>query len=113
MWDPCLRMDVFPSAFIYRRYSDVIQDTSYFGMKACLTFWSPGWKLMMSLGQDEPIYTYNHQYTRHFIREACYGGRVEANIQEFVSTLCTEFKTILQNHLKSSSQDIFNLMQEY
>ena len=74
---------------------------------------SLGWKLMMSLGQDEPIHTNNHQYTQHFIREACYGGRVGAKIQEFMSSLCTEIKIILQNLLKSNLQDNCNLMQEY
>ena len=67
----------------------------------------------MSLGQDEPIHTYTDQYTRHFLRDACYGGRVRANVQEFNSSLCTVIKTILQNQLKSDSQDICNLMQEY
>ena len=56
---------------------------------------------MMSLGQDEPIHTYTDQYTRHFFRDACYGGRVRANVQEFNSSLCTVIKTILQNQLKS------------
>ena len=64
---------------------------------------------MMFLGQDDPTYTYNHQYTRHFIGEACCGGRIVASIQEFI---CTENKTILQNLLKSDAQEICNLMQE-
>ena len=67
---------------------------------------------MMSLGEDEPVYTYNYQYTRLFIREACYGGRAGAKIQKFNSSLCMKNKTIFQNHLKSNSKDICNLMQE-
>ena len=82
-------------------------------MKDCLTTSSLAWKLMMSLGQHEPIYTYNHQYTRHFIREACDGRRVGANVQKFISSLSSEIRTIFQNLLKSCSEDICNLMQEY
>ena len=99
MWDPYLRLDLLSVAFIYRRCSDKnydISDKNYdiseFGMKDCSTTPSLGWKLMMSLGQDEPFYTYNHQCTRHFIREACYGGIVGANIQEFNSSLFGIYK---------------------
>ena len=35
---------------------------------------------MMSLGQEKPIYTYTHPLRKLFIREACYGGRVGANV---------------------------------
>ena len=64
---------------------------------------------MMSLGQGEPIYTYSHQNTRQFIREAGYGGRVGGEIQEFNSCLCTVILTILQNHKKSDSQEFLEL----
>ena len=68
---------------------------------------------MMSLGLDEPNYTYSHQYTRHFIREACYGGTVGAKIQGFRSTLHTEILEIIQKQLKSNSQGICKLKHEY
>ena len=55
-------------------------------MKDCLTVSSLPWKLMMSLGQDEPIHTNTHPYTRLFIREAFYGGTVGAIFQEFESS---------------------------
>ena len=66
----------------------------------------------MSLRQDEPIYTYNHQYTRQFIRKACHGRRIGANIQEFKSSLCNEIETIFQKTSKANSQEICTLMQE-
>ena len=102
-----MRLDVLSLPFINRRYSDEIYDLSEFGMKDYFTTSSLGWKLMSS-GQDEPIYTYNHQCTRYFIREACYRGRVGARMLEVHSSLCTEIKTSLQNHLKPNSQDIFS-----
>ena len=52
----------------------------------------------MSLAQDEPIYIYTHQHPRDFIREACFGGRVGVNIQEFRSSVCAENLVNLQNH---------------
>ena len=82
-------------------------------MKDCSTTSSLEWKVMMSLGWNEPIYTYNHQYTQYFIKKASYGGRVGANIQEFISSLSMKKKTILKNHLKFNSQDTCNLIQEY
>ena len=66
----------------------------------------------MPLVQDEPKKTYNHYFTRHFIRRTCYGGKVGANLQEINSNLCFEIKTFLQIHLKSNSPDICNLMQD-
>ena len=57
MWEPFLRLDVLSLAFMYRRYSDELYDITEFDMKDCLTISSLGWELMMSVGQDEPIYT--------------------------------------------------------
>ena len=80
---PYLRLNGLSLAFFYRTYSDKFYDVTEFGMKGCLTMSSLGWKPNMSLGQDKSIYTNTDQNTRHFIREACYGGGVEVNIQEF------------------------------
>ena len=101
--DPYLRLDVLSKAFLYGRYSDKIYDIGKFGMKNCLTLTSLGWKLTVFLGQDEIIYTYNHRYSRPLMREACYGGRVATNIQDFKWSICTEYLAILQNLLKSNS----------
>ena len=68
-------------------------------MKDCLTLSSVGWKLMRSLGQDEPIYTYSHPYTRLYLRQDCYGGRAGANILEFESTAIRQFLNVIRSHL--------------
>ena len=94
MWDLFLRSDVLFLAFIYRRYSDKFSDISEFGLKDFLTTSSLGWELLMSLGQDEPVYTYTDQYTRFFKREVCFGGKVAANKQELKSKLKQFFETI-------------------
>ena len=67
---------------------------------------------MMSLRQDEHFYTYSDQYIRHLIRQTCFGGRVGANIPEFISSLRTEIKTILQNYSNTKSEDACNSIQE-
>ena len=82
-------------------------------MKSWLTISSLGRKLMMSLGQGEPIYTFTDQNIPQFIKEAGYGGRVGKNIPEFISSLCTENETILENILKSNSRDNCKLKQEH
>ena len=69
-------------------------------MNECLTISSMGWKILISLSQVEPIYTYSHQYTRHFRKEARYGGRIGAYRREFNSSLFIDVKTYLQSHLK-------------
>ena len=88
-------------------------DFGEFGMKDCLTISSPIWKLLMFLGQDEPYYTSSHPCTRHFIRQACYGGRVGASRREHESTAITSILNVIELHLKSNSDDICNLMEEY
>ena len=81
---------MFSLGFLYRKLSVESFGICEYGMKDFLTTSFLRWKLMMSLGQDEPIFTYSHRYKRHIIKEACYGGTVGANIQEFNSSLCTE-----------------------
>ena len=78
-------------------------------MKDCSSIFSLGWKLMMSLGQDEPIQTYINPYRRHFAREVCYGGRV-GNIPEFEKTAITPILIVIRYHLYSNTGYICNLI---
>ena len=108
-----LRLDVLSLAFIYRRFSYETYDISEFGIKDCLTTTCLGWKNFTFSSQDEAIYTYSYQYTRHFITEKCYGGRTAAYIQDFRSSTHARILENLPEHLKSNSRDICNLRQEY
>ena len=69
---------------------------------------------MMSLGQDEAFYTYTLHtlIQKHLIREACYGGRVGANIRDFESTAFTAILNVIKSQSKSNTEDICNLVQE-
>ena len=113
IWDTCLRLDILTLAFINRRSSDKKYDISESVMKDCLTTSSLGWKLMMSLGQDEAIYTSTHSYSEHFPPEHCYGGTVGAKVREFESTALTKNLNVIKSHLKSNAEDIFTLMEQF
>ena len=56
MSDPFLRLNGLSLAFMFRKCSDKIYDIAEFGMEGCLTVSFLGWKLLMSLGHDEPTF---------------------------------------------------------
>ena len=70
-----------------------------FGMKNCLTLPSLANKYFNSLREenDEPIYTYNDEYMRHFVRQSIKGGRCSALNQYYKSNI---------------SQEVFNISKE-
>ena len=47
-----------------KKTSDKNKEINEIGTKDCLTIASLRWKLLMSLGQVEPIYTHKYPYTR-------------------------------------------------
>ena len=55
-----------------------MEEKTGFSMTDCLSLPVLGLKYFNSLRteEDEPIYTYNDKYTRWFVRQAAYGGRV-------------------------------------
>ena len=82
-------------------------------MNSCLTNCSLGRKILMSLGQDGPIYAYTHPQAKHIERKACYGRRAVANTLEFESSANTSFFNNIRPHLNYNTDDIFHSMQEY
>ena len=86
-WLPYLKMDVLSLAFIYARYSMNMDSLTGFGMKNCLSLPSLGWKYYNSkrTKEDEPIYSYNDKYMRHFVRQSIKGGKVGAFNQYYES----------------------------
>ena len=74
-----------------------MEQITNFGMKNCLSLPSLGWKYYNSkrTEEDEPIYSYNDKYMRHFVRQSIKGGKVGAFNQYFESTISDKiFKTI-------------------
>ena len=77
-WLPYVENDVLCTAFSYARYIKAMEEFTGFSMTDCLSLPGLGLKYFNSLRteEDEPIYTYNDKYMRHFVRQAAYGGRV-------------------------------------
>ena len=55
-----------------------MEEITGFSMKDSLSAPRFGWRYFNSLRseEDEPIYTYNDKYMRHFVRQYIKGGRV-------------------------------------
>ena len=88
------------TAFSDARYSKSIEELTGFALKNSLTLLSLANKNFNSLGDenDEPIYTYNDEYMRHFVRKSIKGGRCAALNQWFKSTISDEvFEIIPKN----------------
>ena len=68
-WLPYLKNDVLSKAFSYDRFSKGMEKLTGFGMKNSLTLPSLANKYFNSLRDesDEPIYTYNNEFMRHFV----------------------------------------------
>ena len=77
-WLPYVKNDVLRTAFSYARYFKAMEEITGFSMKDFLSLPGLGLKYFNCLRteEDEPIYTFNDKYMRHFVRQAAYGGRV-------------------------------------
>ena len=77
-WLPHVKNDVLCTAFSYARYCKAMEEITEFSMKDCLSAPGLGWKYFNSMGDEneEPIFTYNDEYVRWFVRQSIKGGRV-------------------------------------
>ena len=100
-WLPYVKNDVMCTAFSYARYIKAMEEITKFSMKDCLSLPGLGLKYFNSLRteQDEPIYTYNDKYMRHFVRRAAYAGRVCAFNQYYKSKICDNILNIISKEL--------------
>ena len=71
-WLLYLKNDVLSTALSYARYSKGSVELTGFRIKSPTTLSSLAKKFLNSLRgeNDEPIYTYNDEYTRHFVRQS-------------------------------------------
>ena len=76
-WLPYLKNDVLLTAFSYARDSKGMEELTGVGTENSLTLPALANKYFNSLGDesDEPIYTYNDEFMRHFVRQNIKGGR--------------------------------------
>ena len=100
-WLPSLKNDVLSTAFSYARYSKRMEELTGFGMKNRLTLPSLANKFLNSLREEneEPIYTYNDEFMRHFVRQSIKGGRCSALNQYYKSNISQEVFNIISKEL--------------
>ena len=90
-----------------------------FGMKNSLTLPSLANKDFNSLRDesDEPVYTYNDEFLRHFVRKSIKGGRCSALNQYYKSNISQEVFNIISEELNVNGKDnvceIINKYFEY
>ena len=79
-WLPYVKNDVLCTAFSCARYCKAMEEITGFSKKNCLSAPGLGWNYFNSMRNenDEPIYTYNDEYMRWFVRQSKKGGRVFA-----------------------------------
>ena len=116
---PYLKNDVLSTAFSYARYSKGMEELTGFGMKNSLTLPSLANKYFNSLREenDEPIYTYNDDFMRHFVRQSIKGGQCSALNQYYKSNISQEVFNIISKELNFNGNDnvceIINKYFEY
>ena len=106
-WLPYLKNDVLSTAFSYARYSKGMEELTGFGMKNSLTLPALANKYFNSLRDesDEPIYTYNNEFMRHFVRQSIKGGRCSALNQFYKSAISDEVFIIISKELNVNGND--------
>ena len=106
-WLPYLKNDVLSTAFSYARYSKGMEELTGFGMKNSLTLPSLANKNINSLRDesDEPIYTYNDEFMRHFVRQSIKGGRCGSYNQYYKSNISQEVFNIISKELIVNDND--------
>ena len=116
-WLPYLKNDVLSTAFSYARYLKGMEELTGFGMKNSLTLPSLANKYFNSLRNenDEPIYTYNDEFMRHFVRQSRKGGRCSALNQYYKSNISDEVFNIISKELDINDNvcEIFDKYFEY
>ena len=96
-----------------------MEELTGFGTKNSLTLPSLANKHFNSLREenDEPIYTYNDEFVRHFVRQSIKGGRCSALNQYYKSNISQEVFNIISKELNVNGNDnvceIINKYFEY
>ena len=104
-------MDVLLLAFTCRRFSDKVSDNCEIGIKRW-NISSLGWRLLVSLGQDELVYTNAHPLAGFLTREASYGGKIWAKVWEFETSATTASLNSNRSQLNSNAEDNCEIVLE-
>ena len=100
-WLPYLKNYVLSTAFSYARHSKGMEELIEFGMKNSLTLPALANKSFSSLRDesDEPIYTYNDEFMRLFVRQSIKRGRCSALTQYYKSNISDEVFNIFSKEI--------------
>ena len=116
-WLPYLKNDVLSTVFSYARYSKRMEELTGFGMKNCLTLPSLANEYFNSLRDesDEPIYTYNDEFMRHFVRKSIKGGPCSALKQFYKSNISKEVFNIISKELNidDNNENVCEIIDKY
>ena len=109
-----VKKDVLCTVFSYARYCKAMGEITGFLMKDCLSLPGLGLKYFNSLRTEEhePIYTYNDKYTRWFVRQSAYGGRVCAFNQNYKSKICDDVLKIISGKLNVKG-NVYDIVEAY
>ena len=91
-----------------------MEELTNFGIKKSLTSPSLAKKFFKSLGDenDETIYTYTDTFMRNFVRKSVKGGRCNACIQHYKSSISDEVFNIISRELNVQG-NICEVMEKY
>ena len=112
IWEPYLKLDVLCLAFIYARNSLEKQIVSEFGIKACLTEASLGWKCFGTSNKDSDFCTFDDKYIRDFIRKTIKAGRIAPLHRYFESNQCDKTLNTIEIHLRINGNEISKKVDE-
>ena len=84
-----------------------MEELTGFGMKNSLTLPSLANKYFNSLRNesDEPTYTYNDEFMRHFVEQNIKGGRCSALNQYYKSAISAEVFNIISKEINVNGND--------
>ena len=100
-WLPVPKNDVLSTACSYVRYSKDIEELTWFGKTNSITSPILANKFFLSFRDDkeEPIYTFNDEYMRYFVRQSIEGGRCGSFNQYYKSIISDEVFKNISNEL--------------
>ena len=83
-------------------------------MKDCFSAPGLGWRYLNSMRDenDEPVYTYDDKYMRHFVRQSIKGGRVCAFNQYYKSKIRGDVLKILSRELNVEG-NVYDIIEAY
>ena len=93
-----------------------MEELTGFGMKKSLTLPSLANKYFNSLRDEshEPIYTYNDEFLRHFVRQRVKGGRCSALNQFFKSNISQQVFNVISKELNvNDDEDVCEIKNKY